>query len=634
LNPFSRFVGAQQGHEDFNEGQGNRRQGDEMIGPSIEKLVQNLRDEPWALGIKDQAFWECLATALNQYFLPDFLYEISHKVDEIIEIDPDLTEPEILSKVTAYMVEFLGALSASVRLYDPNTAQMLSYGSYPYQEASRAIYIPLENTIAGEAVKTQKTQLVPSILQENLYRDKGVINHRGANSLMAVPFSIPRFFPHEREMVGVIQIYYAEEHRHFPPLDIQMAELMARRLSFVMGRKKVLSLYRINEKKEAIVQKIFQKLGSREGVKMKDVFTRVIPEIADIINVQSCALFSVSKDLEQVVLEAGYPETPGYHGIGKRFSAKSEPVFELLLKRRDITQETPFEVVTPSYILVVDPQHSQQISHNLKKFTANHNINSILYIPLEAGGEITHFMTFDALDYRKGYSEWEIEVFLFLGRELIQAQRIEQLDDTLHDFKNPAIAIAGFARRLKNTLSKDSRIKENETIKKYLDILAEETNRMQEMALSIHHAGQEQTVNLTEIVKKRLEINKEAIKEMLKVNVFLEEGPYYDPLPVRCFPIHLERILDNLLNNATKAIPLRGGRLSVQTYADDHWACAEITNTGQISEEDRLKLLEGESRGRGIHITHRIVRLLKGRMEVEAGKDSTTVVVRFPLSKE
>lgn len=603
-----------------------------MIRRSVNNLIQAMRIEPWARDCQSETFWDHLAATLKESFLPDFLADISEQVEEIIEINPDLSETEIFTKVTRYMVEFLGALSASVRIYDPNTSQMLSFGSHPYQEGSRTAYIPLEDTIAGEVVKWQQTYLVPSILKEELYRDKSVIERRGVRSMMAVPFAVPRFFPHEREMVGVIQIYYEEEDRRFPPLDIQMAEVMARRLTFVIGRKKILSLYRVNEKKEAIVQKIFQKLGSRGGVKMKDVFTQVIPEIADIINVQSCALFSVSEDLEQVVLEAGYPDTPGYHGIGKSFPVKSEPAFELLLGRQVYTQESPYEVLTPSYLLVIDPQHSDKISNNLKNFAADHNINSILYVPLKINDEITHFMTFDALDLRKGYSEWEIEIFLFLGRELMQAQKIERLDDTLHDFKNPAIAIAGFARRLKAILAQETPLSHNETIQKYLDILVEETSRIQEMALSIHQAGQEPIVNLTEILKKRFEINKEAIKEMLKANVILEEGYYLDPLFVRCYPIYLERILDNLFNNATKAIPLNGGRLSVRTYLDGNLACAEISNSGQISEEDRLNLLEGEGRGRGIYITHRLIRLLKGRIEVKVGKNSTTMIIGFPIT--
>ena len=57
---------------------------------------------------------------------------------------------------------------------------------------------------------------------------------------------------------------------------------------------------------------------------------------------------------------------------------------------------------------------------------------------------------------------------------------------------------------------------------------------------------------------------------------------------------------------------------------------AEITNTGQMSEEERLRLLEGEGRGRGIYITHRIIRLLKGKIDIRVGRDTTTIIVGLP----
>jgi signal transduction histidine kinase len=111
------------------------------------------------------------------------------------------------------------------------------------------------------------------------------------------------------------------------------------------------------------------------------------------------------------------------------------------------------------------------------------------------------------------------------------------------------------------------------------------------------------------------------------------EGPFDTELKVQCYPIHLERIFDNLLNNATKAIPLRGGILKIRTYAEDEWACAEISNTGQISEEDRLKILEGGGKGRGFYIIHRIIRMLKGEIQIQEEKDNTTTfVVRLPVT--
>lgn len=596
----------------------------------FETIIKKVRREPWAETCVTEDFWQHLSDWVKDQILPDFLTQFSRQVDEIIEIDPDLSEQDIFTRVTRYMVEFLGASSASVRLYDPHTEQMLSWGSYPSEEESRITYIPLEGSVAGEVVENNRTYLVPNIMNEKLYRDKEVIERKGTHSVMAVPLAITPFSPQERKTVGVIQFYYPEKDRIWSPLEVQMAELMAHRLSFVIARKQILAMHRINEKKEAIVRSIFQKLGSKVGVKMTEVFNRVVPELVDIINIQSCALFSVRNDMESVVLDAGYPDSLLYHGIGKEFSVHSEPVFEIILNLRDYTGDSTYETVTPSYILVIDPQRSELVSRNVKDFAVGRNINSILYIPLNVGEEITHFMTFDALDQRQRYTDGEIEVFLFLGRELMKAERMERLDDILHDFKNPAIATAGFARRLKRICEEEGLHPRDSKVGQYLDILLKETSRLQEMALSLYEVGKEQVVDLAGVLKNRFEINKEAIKEQLKQNVDLKEGPFQEPLHVLCYPIHLERILDNLLNNATKAIPIRGGLLSIRSYKQGDWACAEISNTGIISEEERLRLLEGEGRGRGLYITHRIIRLINGKLEIRVGKNTTTIVVRLP----
>jgi signal transduction histidine kinase len=600
---------------------------------NLDDLVKAVRREPWAQDLETgEEVWSLLAEWLEEHVIADFLGRVIRQVDEIVDIDPDLAEPRILEIATQYMVDFLNAQSASVRIYDPLTEQMLNYGSFPLDEHSRETYIPLEGSIAGEVARTRKPCLVPNILDDGRYRDKNVIHRKGVHSLLAIPLEIPRFFPHERDTVGVIQIYYREKDRNFSRLEIQVANLMAKRLSFVIARKKILSMHRINEKKDSIIQHIFKTLGTRGGIKMKEVFNRIIPELADMVNVQSCALFSVMPDYNHVILEAAYPERGGYHSIGMTFPVGKEPAFEVILNLRDYRGSSTYEIVTPSYILVVDPQKSELISVQMKKFARLHNINSILYIPLFLEGDITHFITFDALEQRLRYREDEIELFLFLGRELMKAQKMERLDDILHDFKNPTIAAAGFARRLKALLEKEPDEKSRDQIRRYTDILLEETSRLQELSLSINPVGKEQVVDLSDVLRRRFEINREAIKEQLKQNVELKEGPLESELPVRCYPIHLERVFDNLLNNATKAIPLRGGFLAIRTHGDGEWAFAEISNSGQISYEEKLRLLEGEAEGRGLYITNRIVRLLKGKMVIEGGKNSTTFIVRLPLA--
>ncbi|HDM09863.1 MAG: hypothetical protein DRH15_07515 [Deltaproteobacteria bacterium] len=603
---------------------------------NLRNIVEALKKEPWVReAVCSEDFWRSLMEWLETHLLTSFLDQIIKQVDEIVDIDPDLPEQKILARATRYIVEFLGASSASVRIYDPQSEQMLSYGSYPSHEEHREIYIPLEGSIAGEVVKSGRACLVPDIMNEKRYEDKEVVYRRGIHSLMAIPLEIPRFFPSERDTRGVIQIYFPERGREFSPLEIKIAELLAKRLSYVIARKKIISMHRLNEKKDAIVRHIFRRLGRRGGIKMKEVFNAVIPELADVVNVQSCALFSVTGDYQHVTLEAGYPEGTGYHGIGQKFAVSTEPAFEIILGLREYEGDGSYEVVSPSYILVVDPQKTSIISPRMKRFAQEHNINSILYIPLYVEGEITHFMTFDAIEQRQRYRDDEIELFLFLGQELMKAQRMERLDDILHDFKNPAIASAGFARRLKKMLE-DGRFEEHkDQIERYVDILFEETSRMQELALSIYAVGKEQVVDMSEILRKRFEINKEAIREQLKQNVILREGPFVGGLRVSCFPIHLERVFDNLLNNATKAIPLKGGTLSIRTFEDGEWACAEITNTGRIPEEDRKRLMQGEgNEGRGLYITYRIMRLLGGKIEVESRKNTTTFIVRLPIHWE
>lgn len=601
-----------------------------------EEIVRAAREQPWGRSLpKDESFGKSLGKWIQEEVLLDFLREVTRQVDEIVDIDPDLSESKILEKATQHVVEFLNAKAAAVQIYDLLTEKIIAEGAYPPEILHVHSAPTLDGNMAENVLVMRRIHILSDMDDCGDILGLERIKRKGVGSMMVLPLEIPRFFPRERDTVGVMYIFFEERGRRFSPLEVDMAGLMARRLSFVMARKKILSMYMLNEKKEAIVRKIYSKLGTREGVRMKDIFDRVIPEIVDITNIQSCALFSVTDDQQYAVLEAGYPEAEGYHSIGRRFKIQGEPAFKLVINLGDYIGESAYDIVTPSYILVVDPQRSRLVSKKMKQFAETHRINSILYVPLEVGEEVRHFMTFDALEQRQRYSDEEIEVFCFLGRELIKAQRMERLDDILHDFKNPAIATAGFARRLKRLLGGADLGENTQEVHRCVDILLEETTRLQELALSVYEAGKTQVVNLTERLKRRFEINQQAIKEQLKQNIKLHRGPFEDPLWVRCYPLHLERVLDNLLNNATNAIPHKGGQLRIRTYSQNEWACAEITNTGLIPEEDRLRLLEGgESRGRGLHITHRIIQLLGGKIDVKVGKETTTFVIYLPMYKE
>src|SRR4030042_778346 len=103
----------------------------------LENLVRSIKQEPWAREFPaGEDFWPKVMGWVEHHVLSSFLHQVVHQVDEIVDIDPDLPEPKILERATRYMVEFLGAQSASVRIYDPYPEHMLSYGSFPSDRKS------------------------------------------------------------------------------------------------------------------------------------------------------------------------------------------------------------------------------------------------------------------------------------------------------------------------------------------------------------------------------------------------------------------------------------------------------------------------------------------------------------------
>ena len=414
---------------------------------------------------------------------------------------------------------------------------------------------------------------------------------------------------------------------------IVVAEMMREEIlnRYTIARRRINNLRRVNQIKDEIAEQVFLKLGRREGIKMKDLFNLVIPVLVDIIKIQRCALFSVMENSEHVVLEAGYPEAG--HGIGSRLSV-NEPYIHAVVNLNVSLGDFVNETIRYDYIFVKYPQKSDLIPPPLKHFLKSQAIHSVLYIPLRVGGAVKYFLAFDAKDQHEGFSKEEIEILTFFGKELMKGLRLEKMDDILHDFRNPAIAAAGFSKKVKEMLQQGLFPSQAEKIYQWLDIINEETSRIQDLALTLYGEGKEKVIDLADKLKQRFLINKGALGELRREKIRLVEQDSGTPLPIRCFPLHLDRVLDNLLSNATNAIPEEGGELSIQCYQEDSWGVAEIINTGRISEEDRDRLLLSGSKGRGLHITLRLVKLMGGKLDVEAQEGQTIFRVFLPIARE
>jgi signal transduction histidine kinase len=313
------------------------------------------------------------------------------------------------------------------------------------------------------------------------------------------------------------------------------------------------------------------------------------------------------------------------------FPIKDHPYFDALINNTEKRGDYQYEKINPSYILIKDPSNSRLSNNELKRYSAKYNVNSVLLIPLKAEDEINYFLVFYAKDRRQEFTDHEIELLSFFGKEIMKALRIEKLDDVLHDFKNPGIAIAGFAKRAKKLLETEDINSVKNKIGEYLDIVMQETIRLQEMAIYQNIEGRERVLDLTEVLKNRFRINEEAVKEQKRMRITLTAGSLEPGLMIYCSPFGFERVLDNLLDNASKAIPEAGGELSIKSYRSGGMGCFEIHNSGKIPEENIEQIRRGEVKGRGLNIIYRFIQAIHGNLEVSTDTDSTTFRVMIPL---
>ena len=562
-----------------------------------------------------------------------FLSTIIQEIEDIMAIDPSLSVREILEVAAERIVQNLAADAATIRIIDPQSLKLTSFGGYGVPDFDRLSSIPVKNTISGLVVQEQRSIAVPSILKDPLYQNKDIARSWGFQSLLAVPLFMPFPKPSGNNLLGSLQIYYKEDDREFDKLEIIHAELLARRISFVLAKKKILDLEELNRRKETIVNKIFVKLSRREGIKLKDLFVLLIPEIKELLEVQSCSLFTFSDDLQFINLEAAYPQDACYHEADRSFTVAHHPYFKVAADETKTFSDTDTERITQSYILIKDPARSPLLSGQLQEFTAAQNIHSILIVPLSVDGKVRHLLAFNATNQKTSFTDEEIELLTFLGKEIMKASRLEFFGDVLHDIKNPAIAVAGFADRARKLLDSEDLELVRPRLKQYLDIMASEAARMQDLAQAMAGEGRETVVNLSDIAAMRCSIIEEVVHESKFKNVTVQPPQLEEDLQVSCSRFALERVLDNLLSNAVRAVAEQGGgTVALHTCRCNGMARLVIENSGEIPPERLKQMEQGAVKGRGLNIINRFVHTNHGNMKIEAKNGLTRFVIMLPFA--
>lgn len=573
-----------------------------------------------------------IALELEDGYVYDFLSTVILESEQILAINPQQRRKKILEIAAEIIVRALGAEAASIRLLEPKTLKMLNFGSFGLEDANRAAAVPALDSISGLVAQKQSSIAVPSILQDPLYKNKDIVHLKGYHSLLAVPLHIPSFVWQKNDFIGSLQIYYPEDNRVFRKLEIIRAEMLARRVSYVLAKKKIIDLYVLNQRKEKIADKVFLKLSHREGIKLKDIFIMLIQELGELLQLQGCSLFSVTDDRKHIYLEAAYPIEMTYHNAEHLFTIDHHPYFKSVIFGEPGPSESQFERVDQQYVLIKDPIRSRLTSNGLRHFVNHHNIYSILMIPIRVNDNVRHVLAIYATENKQVFSEDEIELLTFFAKEIMKAAKLEFLGDTLHDFKNPAVAVAGLAGRCHKLLNKAEDLNAiRDKLAGYMEVIARETERLQDIALTQTGEGREEIIDLGRIAERRYALNESVIQENRLSHIEVRK-PEIDPdLLVRCPLFSLERVIDNLLHNATKAIPANGGSLAMKVSGSKEMVFLEVANTGVLAESLLKDIETGTIKGRGLYIIQRFVTSQHGTLEV--GNRDGQAVFRLGLPR-
>jgi hypothetical protein len=114
---------------------------------------------------------DALAGVIEEKYLVWFLSDIIRQAEEVMAIDPRLSQKKILEIAAEKIVTNLDAGAATIRIFDEKSLRMTSFGAFGISDSMRLASVPVQNSISGLVVQERKSIAVPNILKAPLYSD-------------------------------------------------------------------------------------------------------------------------------------------------------------------------------------------------------------------------------------------------------------------------------------------------------------------------------------------------------------------------------------------------------------------------------------------------------------------------------
>jgi len=223
--------------------------------------------------------------------------------------------------------------------------------------------------------------------------------------------------------------------------------------------------------------------------------------------------------------------------------------------------------------------------------------------------------------------------------KLIRSERLiamgHLVQGVAHEIRNPVMTIGGFAQRIKRELS------DNNKLKQYLDIIIDESGRLEHLVRQVRQFAEVQTAHLNpeslqSVVSEVLrDFKKEAKKQGIKLKSSIPRS-----LPqIRLDASQIAIALRNVLENAVESMP-NGGTLAVRLKKNGNFISMEVKDTGYGIAPDQLDsiydpFVSSKTRGAGLGLTmvHQVVTNHHGEIKINSKLEKgTTVIIKLPIT--
>lgn len=223
---------------------------------------------------------------------------------------------------------------------------------------------------------------------------------------------------------------------------------------------------------------------------------------------------------------------------------------------------------------------------------------------------------------------------------LVRSERLTAMGHLVqgiaHEIRNPIATIGGFAQRIKKKLKGD------QALEKYIDIILEESARLENLVQEVRQFSSVQSANLhldsispimEELIKR---FDPRAKKQKVKMVVDIDGEP---PL-LKFDSSQLVLALSHVVENALESMP-QGGKLILGVNRDKDHLVISVCDTGCGIASGQLTsvydpFVTSKTRGAGLGLTmvHQIVKNHQGAMKISSQLgQGTMVTIRLPIPK-